>query len=41
MTRLRESLEEWLESVQQNQEEIPEDCEEAGAMIAFYPIVDE
>jgi len=39
ITRLRESLEEWLETVQQDQEELSDDCEEAGAMIAFYPIV--
>lgn len=39
ISRLRQSLEEWLETVQQDQEDIPEDYEEAGAMIAFYPIV--
>jgi len=38
---LRKSLEDWLETVQQNQEDIPEDYEEAGAMIAFYPIIDD
>jgi polyhydroxyalkanoate synthesis regulator phasin len=41
ITRLRKSLEEWLEMIQQDQEDIPDDYEEAGAMIAFYPIVDE
>ena len=41
ITRLRKSLEDWLEMVQQNQEEIPDDYEEAGAMIAFYPIIDD
>lgn len=41
ITRLRKSLEEWLETLQQSQEEIPEDYEEIGAMIAFYPIVDD
>ena len=41
ITRLRKSLEEWLETMQQNQEEIPDDYEEAGALIAFYPIVED
>ena len=41
ITKLRKSLEEWLEMIQQDQEDLPDDCEEAGAMIAFYPIVEE
>lgn len=41
ITRVRKSLEQWLESIQQNQEEVPGDYEEAGAMIAFYPIVND
>jgi len=41
ITRLRKSLEAWLDTMQQNQEVIPDDYEEAGAMIAFYPIIDD
>ena len=41
ITRLRKSLEEWLEMIQENQEDIPDDYEEAGAMIAFYPIIED
>lgn len=39
--KLRKSLEEWLEMIQQDQEDCPDDYEEAGAMIAFYPIVED
>ena len=39
LERLHQSLQDWFEEVQANQEEIPEDYEEAGMMIAFYPIV--
>lgn len=41
IARCRKSLEDWFESMQQNQEDIPDDYEEAGAMIAFYPIFDD
>jgi DNA-binding transcriptional ArsR family regulator len=39
LERLYKSLLNWFEEVQANQEEIPGDYEEAGMMIAFYPIV--
>ena len=41
ITTIRKSLEQWLESIQQNEEDLPEDYEEAGALIAFYPIVND
>ena len=39
LEKLHKSLLDWFEEVQASQEDIPDDYEEAGLMIAFYPIV--